>query len=65
MDKRAYVFSAFETGAVCIFPTEVAARSALVDYALHSERAAILRDRAISFDTFRARFMAQDRKSVV
>ena len=59
MDKRAYVFSAFETGAVCIFPTEVAARSALVDYALHSERAAILRDRAISFDTFRARFMAQ------
>ncbi len=58
MDKRAYVFSAFETGAVCIFPTEVAARSALVDYALHSKRGAILRDRAISFDTFRARFMA-------
>ncbi len=59
MDKRAYVFSAFETGAVCIFPTEVAARSALVDYALHSGRGAILRERAISFDTFRARFLAQ------
>lgn len=59
MDKRAYVFSAFETGAVCVFPTEAAARSALVDYALHSETGSILRDRAISFDTFRSRFLAQ------
>lgn len=58
MDKRAYVFNAFETGAVCVFPTEAAARSALVDYALHSEGGSILRDRAISFDTFHSRFLA-------
>ncbi|MDX9916342.1 MAG: PD-(D/E)XK nuclease family protein [Sphaerochaeta sp.] len=58
MDKRSYVFSAFETGAICIFPTEAAARSALVDYALYSGRGAILRDRAISFDTFGSQFLA-------
>jgi len=58
MDKRAYVFSAFETGAVCVFPTEAAARSALTDYALHSKQGSILRDRAISFDTFRSRFLS-------
>jgi len=55
--KRTYVHSAFEEGYICVFPTEVAARSYLVDYALHGKRKAILADQAISFDVFRAQFL--------
>lgn len=57
MSKRSYLYRALESGAVCVFPTEVAARSALVDYARVSSRGAIFSDRAISFDTFRAQFL--------
>ncbi|SMP42544.1 PD-(D/E)XK nuclease superfamily protein [Sphaerochaeta associata] len=43
-----------------MFPTEVAARSYLVDYALHSNKRAILSERAISFDTFRSMFLKHE-----
>ena len=55
--KRKYVHKAFEEGYVCVFPTEVAARHYLVDYALHSKKKAILGEQAISFDTFKAQFL--------
>ncbi|WP_320129504.1 PD-(D/E)XK nuclease family protein [uncultured Sphaerochaeta sp.] len=55
--KRTYVSKAFDEGYTCVFPNEVSARFYLVDYALHSCKKAILQDRAISFDTFRARFL--------
>ncbi len=42
-----------------MFPTEVAARSYLLDYALHSKKGAILKERAISFDTFRSYFLTR------
>ena len=58
--KRSYVEQAFDEGFVCVFPTEAAARSYLVDYALHSRNQAILSDRAISFDTFRAMFLQRE-----
>ncbi|WP_298505536.1 PD-(D/E)XK nuclease family protein [uncultured Sphaerochaeta sp.] len=58
--KRSYVQQAFDEGFVCVFPTEVAARSYLVDYALHSKNQAILSGRAISFDTFRAMFLQHE-----
>lgn len=57
--KRSYVHQAFEQGYVCVFPTEVAARSYLLDYALHSKKGAILKERAISFDTFRSYFLSR------
>lgn len=47
-----------------MFPTEVAARSYLVDYALHSNKRAILSERAISFDTFRAMFLRHEEQMV-
>ncbi|MFA5699500.1 MAG: PD-(D/E)XK nuclease family protein [Sphaerochaeta sp.] len=43
--------------AVCVFPTEVARRSHLIDFALKSEEGVIARDAAISYDTFRAYFL--------
>jgi CRISPR/Cas system-associated exonuclease Cas4 (RecB family) len=55
--KRIYVHGAFDEGYTCVFPNEVVARSYLADYALHSPRKAILADRAISFDTFKAMFL--------
>ncbi len=55
--KRTYVHTAFEEGYICVFPTEVAARSFLADYALHGNRKAIFAEQAISFDTFRAQFL--------
>ena len=55
--KRTYVHTAFEAGYICVFPTEVAARSYLVDYALHGDHKAILAEQAISFDVFRAQFL--------
>ncbi|MCK9348925.1 MAG: hypothetical protein M0P41_08310, partial [Sphaerochaeta sp.] len=54
--KRSYVHEAFDQGLICVFPTEVAARSYLVDYALHGKNHAILAERAISYDTFRGYF---------
>lgn len=58
--KRSYVQKAFDEGFVCVFPTEVVARSYLVDYALHNRHKAILSGRAISFDTFRAKFLPHE-----
>ena len=55
--KRTYVHNAFEEGYICVFPTEVAARSFLVDYALKGKHKAILAEQAISFDVFRAQFL--------
>ena len=55
--KRLYVHQAFDEGYICVFPTEVAARAYLVDYALHSEKQAILSSKAISYDIFRAQFL--------
>ncbi len=55
--KRTYVHTALEEGYICVFPTEVAARSFLVDYALHGKHKAILAEQAISFDVFRAQFL--------
>ncbi|NBK26698.1 MAG: hypothetical protein EOM68_32400, partial [Spirochaetia bacterium] len=55
--KRTYVHTAFDELYICVFPTEVAARSFLADYALHGKRKAILAEQAISFDTFRAQFL--------
>ena len=55
--KRTYVHTAFEEGYICVFPTEVAARSFLVDYVLHGKHKAILAEQAISFDVFRAQFL--------
>ncbi|WP_321300594.1 PD-(D/E)XK nuclease family protein [uncultured Sphaerochaeta sp.] len=55
--KRSYVHEAFDQGLICVFPTEVAARSYLVDYALHGRHHAILAERAISYDTFRGYFL--------
>ncbi|HKM06184.1 MAG TPA: PD-(D/E)XK nuclease family protein [Sphaerochaeta sp.] len=55
--KRTYVHTAFEEGYTCVFPTEVAARGFLVDYTLHGKHKAILAERAISFDMFRAQFL--------
>jgi RecB family exonuclease len=55
--KRSYVHQAFNQGLICVFPTEVAARSYLVDYALHGKHHAILAERAISYDTFRGYFL--------
>ncbi len=55
--KRSYVHQAFDQGLICVFPTEVAARSYLVDYALHGKNHAILAERAISYDTFRGYFL--------
>lgn len=55
--KREYVHKAFDEGYVCVFPTEVAARHYLVDYALHSKKKAVLGEQAISFDTFRSQFL--------
>ena len=57
--KRSYVHQAFEQGYVCVFPTEAAARSYLLDYALQSKTGAILKERAISFDTFRSYFLSR------
>ncbi len=48
---------AFDQGLICVFPTEVAARSYLVDYALYGKNHAILSERAISYDTFRGYFL--------
>lgn len=55
--KRSYVQKAFDEGYVCVFPTEAAARSYVVDYVLSGNKQAILSDRSISFDTFRAKFL--------
>ncbi len=55
--KRTYVHAAFEAGYLCVFPTEVAARWYLVDYALHGKNKAILAEQAISYDLFRAQFL--------
>ncbi|MFA6680615.1 MAG: PD-(D/E)XK nuclease family protein [Sphaerochaeta sp.] len=55
--KRTYVHTAFDEGYICVFPTEVAARSYLVDYALHGRDKAILGERAISFDLFRSQYL--------
>ncbi len=55
--KRNYVFKAFDEGLICVFPTEVTARSYLTDYALHGEKHAILSSQAISYDTFRQYFL--------
>ena len=55
--KRIYVHTAFDEGYICVFPTEVAARRYLVDYALHGKNKAILAEQAISFDLFRAQFL--------
>ncbi|MGE4584499.1 MAG: PD-(D/E)XK nuclease family protein [Sphaerochaeta sp.] len=56
-NKQTYVQQAFDEGWICVFPTEVASRSHLLDYALQSEQGAILSSRAISFDTFRSFFL--------
>ncbi|MFA5447544.1 MAG: PD-(D/E)XK nuclease family protein [Sphaerochaeta sp.] len=64
MTKREYVQRALESGAICVFPTEAAARSALIDYALHSDCGTILASRAISFDTFRGRFLAHSEELI-
>ena len=58
--KRSYVQQAFDQGYICIFPTEAAARSALIDHVLHNPKKAILSERAISFDTFRAKFLLHE-----
>ncbi|MFA6845260.1 MAG: PD-(D/E)XK nuclease family protein [Sphaerochaetaceae bacterium] len=50
--KREYVFHALDSGDVCVFPSEVSARSYLVDYAIHSKNGAILSSQGISSDTF-------------
>jgi RecB family exonuclease len=55
--KRTYVHTALEEGYICVFPTEVAARSYLADYALHGKHKAVLSEQAISFDVFRAQFL--------
>lgn len=55
--KRSYVQRAFDEDWICVFPTEASARSALVDYALHGSKQAILSSRAISFDTFKGLFL--------
>lgn len=55
--KRTYTHSAFDEGYVCVFPTEVAARRFLADYALTGKKRAILSEQAISFDLFRAQFL--------
>lgn len=55
--KRSYVHSAFDEGYICVFPTEVAARAYLVDYALVGKKKAILAERAISYDVFRSQFL--------
>ena len=57
LTKRSYVHQAFDEGYICVFPTEVVARSYLLDYALNSKKQAILCSRAISYDTFRAQFL--------
>jgi CRISPR/Cas system-associated exonuclease Cas4 (RecB family) len=60
--KRTYVSKAFDEGYTCVFPNEVVARFYLVDYALHSPKKAILHERALSFDTFRAMFLPHHEK---
>ena len=60
--KRTYVRKAFDEGYTCVFPNEVVARFYLVDYALHSPKKAILHERALSFDTFRAMFLPHHEK---
>ncbi|MGH0052421.1 MAG: hypothetical protein ACQ5SW_03395, partial [Sphaerochaetaceae bacterium] len=62
--KRAYVHQAFDDGKICVFPTEVAARSYLVDYARWGKRQAILASQAISFDTFREYFLPHHEERV-
>ena len=42
---------------VCVFPTEIAVRFWLEDYAATSEAGIIRSDRAIAWDTFRSRFL--------
>ncbi|NCC65809.1 MAG: hypothetical protein EOM15_14265, partial [Spirochaetia bacterium] len=57
LTKRSYVHQAFDDGYICVFPTEVVARSYLLDYALNGKKQAILCSQAISYDTFRAQFL--------
>lgn len=55
--KQRYVFDELESGDVCVFPSEVSARSWLLSYAAQSGRGAIFSDRAISYDTFQGLFL--------
>ena len=45
------------SNAVCVFPTEAARRSCLIEHALESEEGVVAGDSALSFDTFRASFL--------
>ncbi|NLZ76826.1 MAG: hypothetical protein GX911_02530, partial [Spirochaetales bacterium] len=45
------------SGAVCVFPSEAARRSHLIEHALKSEDGVVAGDSALSFDTFRASFL--------
>ncbi|AEC02639.1 hypothetical protein Spico_1435 [Parasphaerochaeta coccoides DSM 17374] len=54
---RTFVHSLFDTDSVLVFPSEISARFWLEDYALHGKSGVVRADRALAWDTFRARFL--------
>jgi CRISPR/Cas system-associated exonuclease Cas4 (RecB family) len=63
--KQRYVFHAMDSGDICVFPSEVSARSYLSLYALSGSKGAAFSDHAISFDTFRKLFIPDSETAVL
>ncbi|MDD2232679.1 MAG: PD-(D/E)XK nuclease family protein [Sphaerochaetaceae bacterium] len=56
MDIRAKVFEQMDSGRICVFPTEVAARFFLIEYARLSEKGMVLDSQAVAWDAFYKNF---------